>query len=94
MLGIGMDVKIGIHNKTEVLAIITEILEDEVVAYCSHFNKPYYLCFKKENINKDFEVLEYEKLWLKCKFYLQIWYSCDIMIERDILLITRRNKQW
>jgi hypothetical protein len=60
MLELGMDVKIGKHNKIDVLATITDIIDNKVVAHCSHFNKPYYLCFKLEDITEDYEVLDYE----------------------------------
>ena len=56
---IGMELKIGKHNKIIVLATITDIVGDEVIAYCTHYNKPYYLQCKKGDINEDFEVLHY-----------------------------------
>ena len=62
MLEIGMEVKIGMYDNNIVLATITAILEDKIIAHCSYFQKSYYLSFKKEDINSDFEVLEYDKM--------------------------------
>lgn len=59
MLELGMDVKIGKQNKIDVLATITDIVGDEIIAYCTHYNNPYYLQCKKEDVNEDFEVLHY-----------------------------------
>lgn len=56
---IGMELKIGKHNKVIVLATITDIVGDEIIVYCTHYNNPYYLQCKKEDVNKDFEVLDY-----------------------------------
>jgi hypothetical protein len=56
---IGMELKIGKHNKVIVLATITDIVGEKIIAYCTHYNKPYYLECKKEDINVDFEVLDY-----------------------------------
>lgn len=62
MLEVGMDVKIGMYDKNIVRATITAILEDKIIAHCSYFQKSYYLSFKKEDINNDFEVLEYDRV--------------------------------
>ena len=62
MLELGMDVKIGIYDNNIVLATITAILEDKIIAHCSYFQKSYYLSFKKEDMNGDFEVLEYDRV--------------------------------
>ena len=62
MLKEGMRVKIGMYEKNIVYATVTAILEDKIIAHCSYFQKSYYLSFKKEDINSDFEVLEYDKL--------------------------------
>lgn len=62
MLKEGMRVKIGMYEKNIVYATVTAILEDKIIAHCSYFQKSYYLCFKKENMNRDFEVLEYDRV--------------------------------
>ena len=62
MLEIGMDVKIGMYEKNIVYATVTAIMKDKIIAHCSYFQKSYYLSFKKDDINSDFEVLEYDKL--------------------------------
>ena len=62
MLEVGMEVKIGMYEKNIVYATITTILEDKIIAHCSYFQKSYYLSFKKEDMNRDFEVLEYDRV--------------------------------
>ena len=62
MLEVGMDVKIGMYDNNVVMATITAILEDKIIAHCSYFQKSYYLSFKKEDMNSDYGVLEYDRL--------------------------------
>ena len=62
MLKEGMKVKIGMYEKNIVYATVTVILEDKIIAHCSYFQKSYYLSFKKDDMNSDFEVLEYDKV--------------------------------
>ena len=58
----GINVKIGKHNKVDVLATVIDMVGEDVVAYCNHFQKPYYLSFKLEDLNEDYEVLDYVML--------------------------------
>ena len=48
ILELGMDVKIGMYDDNVVMATITAILKDKIIAHCSYFQKSYYLSFKKK----------------------------------------------